>query len=84
MVRVNDGREMVTGVFKKKQVSFSRVVFGQHRLTDEEADALLRGEEIEIYGFQSAKGNEYGILAVLGNHTYKGHKIFGVKKKRFI
>lgn len=84
VVKVDDGREMVTGVFKKKQVSFSRVVFGQHRLTDEEVDALLRGEEIVIHGLQSARGNEYGILAVLGNHTYKGHKIFGVKKKRFL
>ena len=51
VVKVDDGREMVTGVFKKKQVSFSRVVFGQHRLTDEEVDALLRGEEIVIHGF---------------------------------
>lgn len=73
-------KEKYTGKFKKKDVTFTRT-YGDYRFTDEECEKLCNGEEIEILGLVSSKGNTYGIVGKLGNQTGpSGNKYFGFGK----
>ena len=75
-------KERVSGVFKGKQVRFSRV-WGGHRFTDEECDALLAGDSIHFPAVSKA-GNKYEAYGYLAEQVFVnnlGEKIpfFGFK-----
>ena len=75
-------KEKYEGIWNGEAVAFNRVYSG-HRLTDEECEALLRGETIIISGLVSAKGNEYAIKAKLDHLEFNGHGYVGVNRIGF-
>ena len=82
-------KEKYTGVWSKtgKEVSFNRV-WGNHRFTDDECEALLRDETVEINGLVSSKGNTYGIVGKLDIQECTGddgkkHKYVGFNRTGF-
>lgn len=76
-------KEKYEGTWNGKQVKFNREYAG-HRFTDEECEALCRGEEIEVLGLVSAKtGNTYGVKGRLSEQEYNGHKFIGFERTGF-
>lgn len=76
-------KEKYEGIWNGKTVKFTREWSG-HRFTDEECEALLRGEEIEVYGLKSAKtGNTYGVKGKLTEQEYNGNKFVGFERTGF-
>lgn len=76
-------KEKYEGIWNGKAVSFNREYCGK-RLTNEECEALLRGETIEINGLISKKThNKYGVKAKLDNLEYNGHKYVGINRVGF-
>lgn len=76
-------KEKYSGTFKGKQVSFNRT-WGGHRFTDDECEALLRGEEITITGLQSKSGSTYGVKGKLKKQSYNGNPFYGFDKTDFV
>lgn len=76
-------KEKYTGKFKGKEVSFNRS-WGGHRFTDDECEALLRGEEITITGLQSKSGSTYGVKGKLKKQSYNGNPFYGFDKTDFV
>lgn len=70
------------GTWKRKKVSFNRE-WGGHTFTDEECERLCNGEEIEITGLVSKKGNTYGVKGKLAKQKYNGHEYVGFLKTGF-
>lgn len=78
--QMTDAKEKYEGLWNGKAVKFTRSWSG-HRFTDDECEALLRGEEIEIFGLVSAKtGSTYGVRGKLTEQTYKGHEFVGFER----
>lgn len=76
-------KEKYEGVWNGKTVKFTRE-WGGHRFTDEECEALLRGEEISVYGLVSAKtGNTYGVKGKLTEQEFNDHKFVGFERTGF-
>jgi DNA topoisomerase-3 len=75
--------ERYSGKFKGKDVSFKRT-WGGHRFTDEECEALLRGEEITITGLVSKSGSTYGVKGKLKKMSYQGNPYYGFDKTDFV
>ena len=70
-------KEKFSGVWNGESVQFNRQWRG-HRFTDEECEALCRGETVEIKDLVSQKtGNSYNGLAQLKNLEYNGHPYVG-------
>lgn len=68
-------KEKCVGIWNGKQISFTRI-YGGHRFTDEECEALLKGNTISIT-IKSKKGTPIEIEGSLENQTYKGRKFIG-------
>ncbi len=76
-------KEKYEGIWNGKTVRFTREWSG-HRFTDEECEALLRGEEIEVHGLKSAKtGNTYGVKGKLTEQEFNGNKYVGFERTGF-
>ena len=73
--------EKRTGVYKPtgETVSF-KIVWGGHKFTEEEQEALLRGDEIR-FSYVTGKGNNAEAAGVLAEQEYNGHSYWGFKKK---
>lgn len=72
-------KEKYEGVWNGTNVSFNRVQFGK-RLTDDECEALCRGEDVTITGLKSKTGSTYGIIGRLAHKTYNGRAYIGVDR----
>ena len=73
-------KEKYTGLnWSGVEVSFNKE-WGGHKFTDEECEALLRGEEICITDCVSKKGNTYGCYGKLERQEYNGHQFWGFKR----
>lgn len=75
-------KEKFSGTWNGKSVSFNRV-WGGHRFTDEECEALCNGEEIEALGLTSKAGKTYGVTGRLAEQTYNNHKFIGFERTGF-
>lgn len=73
--------ERFEGTFKGKQVSPKRV-YGGYRFTDDECEALLRGEKIVIT--QQGQKGPYKIEGCLAEQTYNGRKFVGFQRLGFV
>lgn len=82
MEQTQNQKERATGVWNGKQVSFNRE-WGGHRFTDEEVDALLAGDEINVLGLVSKAGKTYGVKGKLSEQTYNGSKFVGFERTGF-
>lgn len=70
-------KEKYTGKFKgKKEVRFNRV-WSNYRFTDEECEALLKGEEICISAISKSTGEVFNVFGKLAENEYKGNKFYG-------
>lgn len=78
----NVEKEKAEGIWNGQEVKFNRTWSG-HRFTDEEVDKLLAGEEIEVLGLVSAKGNTYGVKGKLAAQDYNGHSFIGFQRTGF-
>lgn len=83
-------KERYEGVFNGRKIRFNRK-FRSHRLTDDECEALLRGEEIEVKDLVSqSSGKIYGVKAKLDElegtdkETGEIFKYFGVAQTEFL
>ncbi len=73
-----------TGLWKGKEVTFSREWSG-HTFTDQEVADLLAGKEIEVKTFVSAKtGAKFGAKGRLEEQTYEKRKYVGFKSTGFL
>lgn len=79
---MSEQKEKYTGNWNGKDVSFNRV-WSEHRFTDDECEALCRGEEISIFGLISKKGTTYGVTGKLAEQTYNGAKFIGFERTGF-
>lgn len=79
---MSEQKEKYTGKWNGKDVSFNRV-WSDHRFTDDECEALCRGEEISIFGLTSKKGTTYGVTGKLAEQTYNGAKFIGFERTGF-
>lgn len=70
------------GIWNGQTVRFNRV-WGGHEFTDDECEALLRGEEINVYGLVSKTGNTYGVKGKLSEQEYNGNKFIGFERTGF-
>lgn len=75
-------KEKAEGVWNGKSIKFSRV-WNNHRFTDDEVEALLAGETIEVFGFKNRDGKEYGVTGKLSNLKYNGHSYVGFERLGF-
>ena len=75
-------KEKYEGKWNGKAVKFTRTWRG-HRFTDEECEALCRGEEIEVLGLVAKSGKTYGVVGKLTNQTYNEHKFVGFEQMGF-
>lgn len=76
-------KEKYEGEWNGKKVRFNRE-WGGHRFTDDECEALLRGEEITVNGLVSARtGGTYGVKGKLTEQEYKGAKFMGFERTGF-
>lgn len=76
-------KQKYEGIWNGQTVKFNRV-WGGHEFTDEECEALLRGEEINVYGLVSAKtGNTYGVKGKLTEQEFNGNKFVGFERTGF-
>lgn len=72
-----------TGTWNGEQVSFKKEWCG-HVFTDAECEALLRGEEIEIYGAVGKSGKTFDVKGKLSHQTYNGKSFVGFEKTDFL
>lgn len=79
---MSEQKEKYSGKWNGKDVSFNRV-WSDHRFTDDECEALCRGEEISIFGLISKKGTTYGVTGKLAEQTYNGAKFIGFERTGF-
>lgn len=78
-----DEKEKYEGVWNGKNVRFNRVWSG-HRFSDDECEALCRGEEITVSGLVSkTTGNIYAVKGKLSNQEYNGAKFVGFERTGF-
>lgn len=82
VIKKTERKEKVTGIWKGKEVSFTRM-WGSHTFTDDECQKLLNGETIEL-DMVSKDGNPYRISGKLSNLEYKGCKYVGFKRLGFV
>lgn len=75
--------ERFTGVWNGKEVSPKRS-WSNHRFTDEECEALLRGEEITIDCVSAKSGKPFKCKGRLAELTYNGKKYVGFDKTEFV
>ena len=75
-------KEKYEGIWNGKSVKFTRM-WGGHRFTDEECEALCNGDEIEVFGLKSKAGKEYGITGKLSEQSYNGHDFVGFERTGF-
>ncbi len=78
---VKDETEYVECTWNGNPVKFKRV-FGQHRFTDEEVEALVAGQQITTE-FLSKKGKPFKAKGSLQEQVFRGHKFFGFKIEEF-
>lgn len=76
-------KEKVSGVWQGNPVSFNRI-WGGHRFTDDEVNALLAGKEITILGLKTKNGGTYGVKGELANLEFKGSKFVGFNRTGFV
>ena len=76
-------KEKASGIFNGQQIQFNREWSG-HRFTDAEVQALLRGEEIELYGVVGKSGKSFDVKGKLCEQEYNGKKFFGFKNTAFL
>lgn len=77
-------KEKYNGTWNGKNVSFTREWSG-HRFTDDECEALCRGEEIEITDCVSAKtGKTFGVHGNLAKQKFNGHSYVGFQSLGFL
>lgn len=69
--------ERYSGVWNGKEIKFKRNWSG-HYFTDEECEALLRGEDVSFEA-TSSKGNPYTAIGKLAEQEYAGHRYVGFK-----
>lgn len=69
MNRSSDQTEMFHGMFRGEPVEFSRAFRG-HRFTDEECEALCRGESLRVHVNHGTAG--YDVLGALDVQTIQG------------
>lgn len=79
----NEKKEKVSGMWKGKDVSFSRV-WGGYRFTDGEVSDLLADKEIIIKGLTDKNGRVYDVSGKLKKQKYKGNDFVGFKAIKFI
>lgn len=75
-------KDKYEGIWKGKQVSFSREWSG-HYFTDDECERLCKGEEIEINGLVSKAGKTYGVVGNLAKQKFNGRSFVGFNRLRF-
>lgn len=73
-VKPRDPKDYITGMWKRKQVSFKRVWAG-HTFTDEEGERLLAGETIHITGCISKAGKSFDCDGKLATKKWEGKTI---------
>ena len=66
-----------------KEVSFKKE-WGGHKFTDEEIDALIKGETITIKGLKNRKGKLYDAKGKLEEQKFKGRTFWGFKMIEYI
>lgn len=71
-------KEKAAGVWNGEEIKFNRV-WGGHRFTDEEVEALLNGQTIQINGLQGSDGS-YGVTGHLAHQEYNGHPYVGFER----
>lgn len=76
-------KEKYAGVWNGQQVAFNRK-FSTHRFTDEECEALLRGETLLITGLVNKNGEEYSVKGKLDNCEFNGVKYVGFDQTEYI
>lgn len=64
-----DNKERYEGVWNGRNVRFVRA-FSGHRFTDDECEALCRGETLHLKGLISKKGSEYDVCGKLQEQTF--------------
>ena len=64
-----DVKERYEGTWQGKPVKFVRA-FSGHRFTDDECEALCRGETLHLKGLISKKGSEYNVVGKLQEQTF--------------
>lgn len=69
-------KEKYTGTWNGKPVSFTRIWAG-HRFTDDECEALCRGEILRLTGLRKKDGGTFDAAGSLAEQTYNGHKFVG-------
>lgn len=72
--------EKVAGAFAGKEVTFNRQ-WGQHRFTDQEVTALLKGESI-TFDYQARGKAPRPVTGKLALQTFKGRRYYGFKAER--
>ena len=64
-------KEKYTGEWKGNTISFNRE-WSNHRFTDAECEALLKGNEIIIEAVSNKTGNKFSVAGKLGEGFYEG------------
>lgn len=75
-------KERYVGTWKGKEVSFVRI-WGGHRFTDEECEALCDGKTIEITGTKK-NGDPMPVKGRLEAQEYQGHPYVGFSVTEFL
>ena len=75
--------ERYEGTWNGKAVKFKREWSG-HRFTDEECEALCKGEDITISAVSKNTGKEFMCHGCLEEQTYNNRKYVGFKNKGFV
>lgn len=78
-----DDKAYCHGVWKGREIRFKRTYRG-HEFTDDECDALLAGNEIEVDGLVAKSGKVYGQKGHLADLEYNGHKYVGFEATGFL
>lgn len=65
--------EVYKGVWHGRPVQFNRVFRG-YRFSDDECEALCRGESLEVHGLER-KGVRYSVLGALQESSFEGHAL---------
>ena len=79
----SSGEDRLEGVWKGKPVRLKKAYCG-HTFTQEEFDALCRGETITITDCKAKSGSTYGVEGRLNNLEYNGRKYIGFERLGFV
>lgn len=79
----SSGEDRLEGVWKGKPVRLKKVYCG-HTFTQEEFDALCKGETITITDCKAKSGSTYGVQGRLNNLEYNGRKYIGFERLGFV